>query len=242
MKDKNYGKEYFAHDLDKSWYSRVPKGKRIRHGAWLKRYLKGAIESRGRILEVGCGLGFLAKYLEAEDNFKIIGLDISKYAIQMAKSRTSGACFLVASAEKLPFKPGAFHSVIALDVIEHLVRPEDFVNSTFNVLKSGGMLILKTPNLESYGARKKGDSSFIWGDKTHISVKRISEWREILKKGGFTIIKDGTDTLWDVPYWKFIPSFLQKFSLIPLTIVLAFLFGFFSWHYGENYFCVSQKK
>jgi len=240
MNNKDYDKEYFARYLQKSWYSRLPKGERCRSRFWLKRYLKGAIGSGAKILEVGCGLGFLAKYLE--DTFEIIGLDISKYAIQAARNRAIRACFLVASAERLPFKPEIFHGVIALDVIEHLKYPEDFVNDTFDVLKKGGLLILRAPNLESYGARKKGDASFVWGDKTHINVRRISEYREVLRKGGFTIIKDGTDTLWDVPYWKFIPAFLQKCLLISATIILAFLFGFFSWHHGENYFCISLKK
>lgn len=242
MNDKDYGKEYFARDLEKSWYSRVPKGERIRHGSWLKRYLKCALNGGGKILEVGCGLGFLIKYLEVEDNFEMIGLDISEYAIRLAKKHPSKSCFLMASAEKLPFKPEIFHGVIALDVIEHLKYPEDFVNDTFDVLKKGGLFILRAPNLDSYGARKKGNASFIWKDKTHINVKRISEWREILRKGGFTIIKDGTDTLWDVPYWDFIPHFLQKLALIPLTNVIAFLFGFFPWHQGENYFCISRKN
>lgn len=243
MNDQAYDKEYFAQQLKKSRFSRVPKGEKSwLFNNWLKRYLKGALNSKGEILEVGCGLGFLTKFLDAEDTFKIIGLDISRYAIQMAKNHSPRSCFLVASAEKLPFKPGTFHGVIALDVVEHLKYPEDLVADTFNVLKRGGMFILRTPNLESYGAREKGNSSFIWMDKTHINVKRINEWREILRKGGFTIIKDGTDTLWDVPYWRFIPSFLQRISLIPLTIVLTFLFGFLPWHHGENYFCISQKK
>lgn len=242
MTDKDYGEEFFAHQLQKRWYSRLPDGARIRHRFWLKRYLKSTINSGGKLLEVGCGFGFLAKYLDMGNTFKITALDISKYAIQMARNHSPCSYFLVSSAERLPFKPGTFNGVIALDTIEHLKHPEWFVNDTFKILKNGGMFILRTPNLESYGARKKGNSSFMWGDKTHISLKRISEWREILRKGGFTIIKDGTDTLWDAPYWKFIPTFLQRLLLIPLTIVLAFFFGFFSWHHGENYFCISQKN
>lgn len=243
MNDNDYDNEYFASYLKKSRFSSVPKGEKSwLFNNWLKRYLKSILNSKREILEVGCGLGFLAKYLEKEDSFKIIGLDVSEYAIKTARNHTSSSCFLVASAEKLPFKPEMFHCVIALDVVEHLRCPENFVSDTFSVLKNGGIFLLRTPNLDSYGAKKKGDSSFIWMDKTHINVKRITEWREILRKGGFSIIKDGTDTLWDVPYWKFVPPLLQRVSLIPITIILNYFFGFLPWHRGENYFCLSQKK
>jgi SAM-dependent methyltransferase len=242
MNKKAYNKAYFAPYLEKGRFSSVPKGGKTRCRFWLKRYLKNTLNGGGKILEVGCGPGFFAKYLEAEDGFKIIGLDISEYAIQVAKNHSSRSSFLVAAAEKLPFKTGAFHCVIALDVVEHLEYTEELISNTCNVLKSGGIFVLRTPNLGSYGARKKGKTSFIWRDKTHINVKRIGEWREVLSRGGLTIIRDGTDTLWDVPYWKFIPHFLQKISLVPLTNVLIFLFGFLPWQQGENYFCILQKK
>src|SRR3972149_5223771 len=96
-----YDKEYFEHKLKKSKYSRLLKGERIWYRFWLKRYLNGALNNGGKILEVGCGLGFLAKYLETESIFKIIGLDISEYAIQMARNHSPRSYFLVASVEKL---------------------------------------------------------------------------------------------------------------------------------------------
>lgn len=242
MGNQDYGKEYFAPYLKERRFSKIPKGGQTRSRFWLKRYLKSVLGSGGTILEAGCGLGFLAKYLEGEETFKIVGIDISEYAIQVAKNRSSRSSFLVASAEKLPFKSAIFHAVIAFDLLEHIKCPDNFINGTFNILKRGGVFIIRTPNLDSYGAKKKGSSSFIWRDKTHINLKKINEWREIFMKAGFTIIKDGTDTLWDVPYWEFIPSFLQKLFLIPLAIVLAYLFGFLPWHQGENYFCILQKK
>jgi len=205
-----------------------------------------------RILDVGCGLGYLLRYLEKER--PVFGVDLSMDALQIAR-KSLEIPLLQASAGDLPFKEACFSLAVALDLIEHLPHPEIFLAETGRVLKNGGVFILSTPNPSSFGARVKGQTPELWGrldnerllewygwrDRTHISIRTISNWRDLLKNSGFRILKDGTDTLWDVPYFKGIPYVIQKTFFISLHWVLTWAFGFFPWTWGENYVCIAKK-
>ncbi len=63
-----------------------------------------------------------------------------------------------------------------------------------------------------------------------------------MEEKSFVIIKDGTDTLWDVPYFHHIPFKIQWAFFIGLTWILVWWKGFFSWRLGENYYCVARKN
>lgn len=91
----------------------------------------------------------------------------------------------------------------------------------------------------SYKARKW--QWYGWRDDTHISILPCEEWRRLLVKNKFKIIRDGTDTLWDVPYFRHIPYKLQWLFFITFTWILVWLNGFYSWRWGENYICVARK-
>lgn len=58
-----------------------------------------------------------------------------------------------------PFRGDTFDEVIAQDVIEHVARPLDFVKECWRVLKTGGVLRIRTPHWTN-------DNS--WIDPTHL--------------------------------------------------------------------------
>jgi SAM-dependent methyltransferase len=64
---------------------------------------------------------------------------------------TRGLAAVRCDANKpLPFRDGTFDVVTALDVIEHIVETNTFVNELYRIVAPGGYLILDTPNLASW--------------------------------------------------------------------------------------------
>lgn len=55
---------------------------------------------------------------------------------------------VVADAFHLPFNDGAFGSIVASEIIEHVIDPAAFVTELFRVLKPGGSLVITTPYKE----------------------------------------------------------------------------------------------
>lgn len=76
-----------------------------------------------RVLDVGCGKGFLVKDLMLElPGLEVFGLDVSLYAITHAPDELAGRLHL-GTAEKLPFPDKSFDCVVSLNTIHNFPRP-----------------------------------------------------------------------------------------------------------------------
>src|SRR4030067_1503131 len=106
--------------------------------------LLGDIEGKS-VLDIGIGEGFFSR-LCLQKKAKTISLDFADPMIQYHKENNPDFTLVQADAQYLPFKNESFNIVLALDVIEHLPSPPDFLNEVNRVLKREGRLILITPN------------------------------------------------------------------------------------------------
>ena len=100
-----------------------------------------------RLLDIGCGLGYLTEVLG--DNFFSVGMDYDSSALYINTAR--GLKNMVqGDAVVLPFKEQSFDVVICSEVLEHL--PGDFdekaLHEMTRILKSGGNLLITVPALE----------------------------------------------------------------------------------------------
>jgi SAM-dependent methyltransferase len=78
------------------------------------------LKAGDRILDVGCGKGFLLyEFMQVVPGIEIAGLDISSYAIENAKEEVKP--FLkVGHANSLPFKDASFDLVISITTLHNL--------------------------------------------------------------------------------------------------------------------------
>ena len=64
---------------------------------------------RGRVLDVGCGAGSVAKAVKRERaDLDVVGCDVSQSALAAANVSPGGVEFKLAPAEQLPFGDGEF--------------------------------------------------------------------------------------------------------------------------------------
>jgi SAM-dependent methyltransferase len=247
-----FDEKYFERYYKKNIFG-LQKGRRpFLYFFWMRK-LKKLVRRNSKVLEAGCGAGYFLRCLERR--YDVAGMDISQAALQSAGEKTKAELYC-GSVEKLPFKDSTFAAIIAFDLLEHLNSPEMFLKESKRVLSEGGIIVISTPNPDSFGSRikprmpefkglpyeKRMNQWFGWRDYTHINIKKRGEWRNLLKDNGFKIIEEGTDTLWDIPYFKNLPNILQKVMFMPLHWGLTCLFGFFPWSYGENYICIARRN
>lgn len=137
------------------------------------------------ILEVGSGFGKFAAL--AGQYFLTYPSDVAALKIH---SRLP--LFVRCSAEALPYKSSSFDCVIAIDVIEHLGGPTEFLQSALRVLNSNGILYFRTPNPQSLGRCLLKQDWFAFRDPTHINVAAIAKWNGLLTRVGFKVISQTT--------------------------------------------------
>ena len=128
-----------------------------RHPGGLSSALSGT--HCGRILDIGCGAGFLANALSAQGH-QVTGIDMSRGSLKVARAqaasdqaasgpsspRAAPARYRVADAYRLPFRDAVFDAVSALDFLEHVTAPERVIAEAARVLKPGGLFFFHTFN------------------------------------------------------------------------------------------------
>jgi len=144
-------------------------------------------------------------------SFQVFGSDINPWALEQARLNVPGGKFQELNAEDLSiFDDQFFQIVICKHVVEHLKNPQKAINEMCRILKSGGLLLLATPNLDSPMRSLKKDKWIGYQDPTHISLKPPAEWLAYLKDNQLNILKLFSDGFWDAPYIPLLPKALQK--------------------------------
>jgi ubiquinone/menaquinone biosynthesis C-methylase UbiE len=89
------------------------------------------------ILEVGCGIGRWMKIM-AERN-SVIGVDVSRFMVKLARSVCRGECcsFVVADVSFLPFRESAFDLIVSITVLQHLTVEKQLVGALSEIERCG---------------------------------------------------------------------------------------------------------
>lgn len=98
-----------------------------------------------KILEIGCGLGGLLKYL-LDQGYDIRGTEIDTEYLKKSKELYGSLPITLVDSEILPFDDHSFDVVISFDVFEHLHDSDNHLKEVSRVLKDKGFYLLQTPN------------------------------------------------------------------------------------------------
>ena len=105
--------------------------------------------SGGRVLDLGCGTGELARALAAA-GFGVTGCDISPEMLRRAvgpPGRCAGWVRLKPGWRTLPFASDSFDAVVAASVLEYVADPVGVLAECARVVRSGGVVLCTVPDL-----------------------------------------------------------------------------------------------
>jgi malonyl-CoA O-methyltransferase len=97
---------------------------------------------KGKILDLGSGTGFIGEFLDKELKENLIGLDISKKMLQLAKCK--GYFVIKGDMEKLPLKNKSVDTVLS-NFSLHWTNIDIAFKEIKRVLKDDGSIVLNIP-------------------------------------------------------------------------------------------------
>ena len=104
---------------------------------------------QGRMLEIGCDKGQLLK-IARERGFEVEGLEPSASA-RIAREQF-GLDVKQGMFDSQPYEDDSFDAVVLLDVLEHISDPLQSLQKVHRILKPGGLVLVKVPNVRrEYG-------------------------------------------------------------------------------------------
>lgn len=166
------------------------------------------------ILDVGCGLGGSARYIQQHKNHVLTGIDIDKNAIDYAKQHFPDTTFIqddITQLSKHTFeKP--FDVVYLLNVLYQFSDKNSVVRELGTVIKENGVLIIS-----DYTTATEHELSDLAGRK--MSPINLSSLEEILNKHGFNIVKQIDLTLHYEIWYR---NTLQKLSSREATLLQTY--------------------
>lgn len=171
-----------AASYDRWWASYV----RRTTAATLARLPVALSSLSGAALDVGCGTGVLLRELtRAAAGLRLCGLDLSPGMLGIARRRLgTGVPLVAATADRLPFAPGAFDLVVSCSSLHFWPDPSAALAEAGRVLRPGGRLVL-TDWCDDYLLCRLFDRLLRLWDPAHRRAYGSGECRRLLQAAGF---------------------------------------------------------
>ncbi len=98
-------------------------------------------------LDVGCGMGYLMQYLKGQ-GIQVEGVEFSPQACQSLRERGLEVFEGVITDLVLDAKQESYDIITAIEVVEHLSDPMQFLKRVYTFLKPGGLFYFTTGNVD----------------------------------------------------------------------------------------------
>lgn len=210
-KDFFVGKELIAGYTDYVQDREILRPELKRRLARIKEFVR-----QGKLLDVGCALGFFLD--EARDDFDTYGVEISEFAAEYAREKL-GLQVTTGRFLDIEFESESFDCITFWDVIEHLPDPTLNLKKAHNLLKSGGLLVLSTGDIGSFGAKLMGEHWHLLLPPQHIYYFSQETIKKLLEKTGFEVL--------EIKYWgklMTLTHFFRRLSFLFPNKPLSYLF------------------
>jgi SAM-dependent methyltransferase len=196
---------------------------------WVRNYSIGSkltlikkYHSQGKLLDLGCGLGYFLQGVKLDKTFEGSGADVSDEAIKYVKSTFN---IDVMPENELAQSVAANYDIITQwHVMEHVHRLEERMKLLKNILKPDGTMFIAVPISNSFDAKhykQFWDGYDVPRHLYHFSKKSMDN---LMEANGLQILKV-------LPMWfdSFYVSLLsEKYKKNPIGPILAVIVGLLS--------------
>jgi len=151
-------------------------------------------KKKGKLLEIGCNLGYLLE-IAKKKGFWVRGVELDVKAVKYANKLLGRGTVIEGILQEIKFPDRYFDVVVMSHVIEHIVDPLDLFKEIKRMLKNDGIFVVVAPNFDSFCAKIKKEKWPGLQPKEHVWQFGIVTLKELLKRGGFEVVRIKTSGL-----------------------------------------------
>ncbi|MDD0844988.1 methyltransferase domain-containing protein [Pseudomonas sp. Gutcm_11s] len=174
------------------------------------------IAAEDSVLDIGCGDGTFVRFC-AEFGAEVIFADIDGEKIagverSLQGSRARGVVPLVTDANPLPLPDARVSKVVAMEVLEHVEDPAQFVRELVRVGKPGAQYLITVPDALAENVQKNLAPASYFERPNHIRVFQRDEFEKLLTDAGLIVEKRAYYGFYWSIWWFFFWACKQELS------------------------------
>jgi len=225
LKIKQKLRLFYEHHWEDFHFSRIREWKTLSNWFYFNK--------NDRICDIACGKGFFTRKISKIDSF-VYGIDRDKSEIKKAQqyNKVINNRFLIADAEKLPFKSEIFDNLISISALEHFNNDKKALKEMSRVLKLHHNLFMTVDSLSHQNIRS--DYKKIHAKKYNVVnfynldvLKKKIVKKFILEESKY-ILNSKVSTFFEKLHFKLGLSGLSLFFFFisyPFSVISDYFFG-----------------
>lgn len=150
-------------------------------------FLNKSYPQKGRLVEVGSGLGYLLNFFK-QDGWDVVGIEPNLGGCQYTE-KEFGIKAIATTLENAELKEQSVDIVLMMHVIEHVPDPFTTFKEVYRILKPGGIFILETPRYDTLMFRLLKHRERSLSCDGHIYFFTASTLAKMANNAGFTKVK-----------------------------------------------------
>ncbi|MCD4760522.1 class I SAM-dependent methyltransferase [bacterium] len=156
------------------------------------RSIKNIYPQAKSALDIGCGRGFILYYLKHHLGFNtVVGTQISPPAVAFARKKLKLKIHDKDLLE-INFDQDKFDVITMFHVLEHVDKPEKYIQTIYQLLNKQGKFIVEVPNFNAWNRRLSGKYWLSLDPDYHLTFFTPDSLSGLLKKYNFKIKKINT--------------------------------------------------
>ncbi len=208
--ERYYPAVYYAGTGGKRFPALVELLQQSLYGQRVRRIERMNAGRTGRVLDVGCGPGFLLREFQRR-GWEARGIEMSGKAAAHARANL-GLSVEVGDLAGAHFPDDHFDAVLLWHVLEHLLDPQHTLAEAQRVLKPGGVFLAGVPNFGSWEARLAREKWFHLDVPRHLNHFTVSTLKRMLESAGLEV-KSASFLAPEYDSFSFVQSALNRLGL-----------------------------
>jgi|WetSurMetagenome_2_1015567.scaffolds.fasta_scaffold301210_2 methionine biosynthesis protein MetW len=186
--------------------------------------IAGLVQSKSRVLEIGCGDGSLLAYLREVNEIIPLGIEVSAVSCEMSRAKGIEVLQLDITREDIPTSE-VFDYIIIVEALEHLSNPVEVLVRLKSHFRC--KLLVEIPNTGAINDRLRlifgrFPMQWIMHPSEHLSFWTVTDFLFLCRQLGFHIekyygIHEPYYNFGFIKLWKWYPRLFARFVLYEIS-------------------------